>query len=182
MNKKYVGDISEELIISQLIKISESEEQKRLSAIARLDGRILEIQEQLRSEEWREPTKRKFRVWLYDFMTRRKELKFSRIGTFVLIKPLAKKYFTQKQTVLDDAANEGKDPLIDDMTTKVIETKVLMAQQLAKVVSIGTLDPKLTPYKAGDTVVYVPGSDKAFDLIKGTSIVYSHNILGIWNA
>jgi len=115
-------------------------------------------------------------------MSENKVSRFQPVGSFVLIKPLAKKYFTQKQTVLDEAANEGKDPLVDDMTTKVVETKVLMGQQLAKVVSIGTLDPKLTPYKEGDVVVYVPGSDKAFDLIKGTSIVYSHNILGIWQA
>jgi hypothetical protein len=108
--------------------------------------------------------------------------KFRPIGAFVLIKPLAKKYFTQKQTVLDEEANEGKDPMVDDMATKVVETKVLKAQQLAEVVSIGTLDPALTPYKVGDTIVYVPGSEKAFDLVKGTSIVYSHNILGVWQA
>lgn len=110
-----------------------------------------------------------------------KELRFKPVGSFVLIKPLAKKFFVQKQTVLDEAANEGKDPLVDEMVTKVQETKVLKGQQLAEVLSIGTLDPALTPYKIGDTIVYVVGSEKAFDLISGSSLIYSHNILGVWS-
>ena len=108
------------------------------------------------------------------------ELKFLPIGSFILIKPLGFKYVSQTQTVLDDEKNEGKNPIEDEMEVKTVVNKVKLQQQLAKVLSIGTLNPEITPYKVGDTIVYDLGSVRDFELIKGSKLIYSHNVLGVW--
>ena len=95
-----------------------------------------------------------------------------------MIEPLKTKYRTEKQVVLDDEKNEGKDPMKDDMETKVITKKVKLNHQLAKVLAIGDgiKEPRI---KVGDVVMYDVNSMRESDLIKGTGLITDHNILGV---
>jgi hypothetical protein len=110
------------------------------------------------------------------------ELKFKPVGNFVLIKPLALRGRTEDQVVLDDEANVGKNPVEDEMITKVVKNKINYKEQLAEVLSIGTLDPDKTPYKVGDIVVYPLNGTMELGLVKGQKLIYAHNILGVWIA
>jgi hypothetical protein len=106
---------------------------------------------------------------------------FTPVGNFVLIQPRKLITYTKTESVPDMEKNKGKGPeepyeFIDK------KTKVNRSQQLAEVLSIGTLDPDKTPYKVGDVVVYPLNSVMDFELIKGCKLVYAHNILGIWVA
>lgn len=99
-------------------------------------------------------------------------------GTLILIEPLPLKYKTQKQIVLDDEKNEGKDPLQDEMEVKEIKQKIRLNHQLGKVLAVGNgiVSPKV---KVGDIIMYDVNSMRESDLIKKTGLITDHNILGI---
>jgi hypothetical protein len=118
----------------------------------------------------------------------RKELAFRPVGNFVLIRPLKMKYDTVEQTVPVEQTrlvNQNNDENIGmgakgEYEFKTEKRKVNRAQQLAEVLSIGTLDADKTPFKPGDIIVYPLNGVLPFELIKGTKLIYAHNILGIW--
>jgi len=70
----------------------------------------------------------------------------------LLIKPLRMRTRTVENIVMDDEKNGDKDPLKDEMETKVIKEKAPWEVQLATVVAVNDADNTL--YKIGDTVVY----------------------------
>ena len=117
-----------------------------------------------------------------------KTLQFQPVGNFVLIKPLKMKYDTVEQAVPVEQVRLLKQN--DDATIgmgaegeyefKTEKRKVNRQQQLAEVLSIGTLDADKTPFKSGDTIVYPLNGVLPFELIKGAKLIYAHNILGIW--
>jgi hypothetical protein len=110
------------------------------------------------------------------------KIEFKPIGTMVLIRPLKIRYKTQKQFVPKTATPIGEvndDEKVEPTTVKAVKTKIKMNQQLAEVISIGTLDPEKTPYKAEDIIAYDYNSVREFDLISGTFLIAAHNILGI---
>lgn len=106
---------------------------------------------------------------------------FKPVGNFVLIKPMKMLTYTKVQSVPDMEKNAGKGPE-DEFEFKIEKTKVNKTQQLAEVLSIGTLDPDKTPFRVGDVVVYSLNATMDFELLKGTKLVYVHNILGIWES
>lgn len=103
---------------------------------------------------------------------------FEPYGLLILVEPLKTKYRTETQTVLDDEANEGKDPMKDEMEVKEVKNKVKLNHQLGKVISIGNglTNPKV---KVGDIIMYDINSMRESDLMKKAGFITDHNILGI---
>ena len=105
---------------------------------------------------------------------------FAPVGGLVLIKPLKFKYRTQKQVVPKSIPTEEEVKSDVEIETEVIKQKIKLQQQLAEVLSIGNLDPSKTAFKEGDIVVYDINMVRPFELISGTYVVATHNILGLW--
>ena len=68
----------------------------------------------------------------------------------ILIRPLRDKTYNQKQIVLDDEANKGKDPVKDEMETKTVNNKVAFEIQKAVVEHIPV--EIVVPYSEGETI------------------------------
>lgn len=95
----------------------------------------------------------------------------------LVIKPLKMRTRLVKNIVLDDEKNEGKDPLKDEVETKVVTERAPWEIQLATIVAVPE-DSEL--YKVGDTVVYSVKFVKEFDLFKGTFIVSNYDLYGTY--
>jgi hypothetical protein len=89
-----------------------------------------------------------------------------------LYKPRSRK---EKQTVLDDEKNKGKDPKKDIMALKVEETKVMYNIQTAEIVAISKLNKQ---YEVGDIVIVDYRKLKDFDLFKQVSAINTYDIMG----
>jgi len=83
---------------------------------------------------------------------------------------------TEKQTVMDDEKNKGKDPKKDIMALKTVETKVMYNVQTVKVLVI---DPLNGQHFAVDDIVLIDARKlKEFDLYKGVNICNIYDIIG----
>ena len=104
-------------------------------------------------------------------------LELQLLGGKVLLKPCAELKITVTETILDEEANEGKDPIVDVMITKEVEREVLTDIQAAEVIGIGT-DPMI-PCKVGQVVYYHIKSTVPFDHIQGSMLVKYYDLIAI---
>ena len=93
-----------------------------------------------------------------------------------LVKLYKARYRKEKQTVLDDEKNKGKDPKKDIMALKTVETKVMYNIQTVEIVNI---DPtNAGKFNVGDIVLIDYRKIKEFDLYKDVSSINVYDILG----
>lgn len=90
-----------------------------------------------------------------------------------LYKPRSKK---EKQTVLDDEKNKGKDPKKDIMALKTIEQKILLNIQTVEILAINKDNPN--GFEVGDIVLIDYRKVKDFDLYKDVNLVNVYDIIG----
>jgi hypothetical protein len=83
--------------------------------------------------------------------------------------------YTTEYTVMDTEANEGKDPLKDEMVTKVVKKKVKYNTQVAVVVSTPEGE---TSFAAGDEVLVDFRGCMALDCYKDLYILPKYNVIG----
>jgi hypothetical protein len=72
--KKYIDDIPEEVIINQLVKQADQEEQRRQWLIDKYNKQITEIERELGKNIWRDSVKRQYREYLGYYKEQRREL------------------------------------------------------------------------------------------------------------
>jgi hypothetical protein len=95
----------------------------------------------------------------------------------ILIRPLKDKTYSQKQVVLDDEKNKGKDPMKDEMETKVATTKV--AYEIQKAVVEYKPDNIEVPYDVGDTIYYHKNRQGVpFRWVKNTFLLKPYDVVG----
>lgn len=95
----------------------------------------------------------------------------------ILIRPLKDKTYNQKQVVLDDEANEGKDPVKDEMEIKTINNKVAFEVQKAIVEHVP--ENIETPYNLGDTIYYYKSRQGVpFRWVKNTFLLKPYDVIG----
>ena len=90
-----------------------------------------------------------------------------------LYKPRTRK---EKQTVLDEEKNKGKDPKKDIMALKTVEEKIMLNIQTVVILNIHP-DNRLK-YEVGDIVVLDYHKLKDFDLYKDVKVCQLYDILG----
>ena len=91
-----------------------------------------------------------------------------------LVKLYKPRYRKEKQTVLDDEKNKGKDPKKDIMALKIVETKVAYNVQTVEILAVG----KDQHFDVGDIVLIDIRKLKDFDLFKGVNSINLYDILG----
>jgi hypothetical protein len=91
-----------------------------------------------------------------------------------LVKLYKPRYRKEKQTVLDDEKNKGKDPKKDIMALKTVETKVAYNVQTVEILAIG----KDQHFEVGDIVLIDIRKLKDFDLFKSVNSINLYDILG----
>lgn len=95
----------------------------------------------------------------------------------LLIRPLKDKTYNQKQVVLDDEKNKDKDPMKDEMETKVATTKVAYEVQKAIVEYIP--DVIDVPYEVGNTVYFYKNRQGVpFRWVKNTFLLKPYDVIG----
>lgn len=97
------------------------------------------------------------------------------VAGLALVKLYKGRYRKEKQSVLDDEKNKGKDPKKDIMALKTIETKVMYNTQLVQIVAIGENGPK---FEVGDVVLLDWRKVKDFDLFKDIKAINVYDIIG----
>jgi hypothetical protein len=98
------------------------------------------------------------------------------IPDLTLVKLYKPRYRKEKQTVLDEEKNKGKDPKKDIMSLKTIENKVMYTHQTAEIVAINPTNR--AGYEVGDIVIVDYRKLKDFDMFKGISIALVYDIIG----
>lgn len=93
----------------------------------------------------------------------------------LLIKPFKYRSRTVTNIVLDDEKNKDKDPLKDEMETKVEKVKAPYEIQLAEVLSSGD-----NRYPMGSVIVYSIKFVREFDLFKNTFLISNHDVHGVY--
>ena len=95
-----------------------------------------------------------------------------------LVKLYKPRYRKEKQTVLDDEKNKGKDPKKDIMALKTVETKVMYNIQTVEIVSISDSGQGGNKFEVGDIVLLDWRKVKDFDLYKDVKSINVYDILG----
>ena len=93
-----------------------------------------------------------------------------------LVKLYKPRYRKEKQPVLDDEKNKGKDPKKDIMALKTVETKVAYNIQTVEILNIDPTNGQ--HYERGDVVLIDIRKLKDFDLFKGVNSINVYDILG----
>lgn len=104
-----------------------------------------------------------------------KEVDFTPVDKLVVTFDKFRTYSTE-YTVLDNDKNAGKDPLKDEMETKVVKKKVKYNHQVATILATPDNEEGLT---AGDTVLVDFRSCMALDGYQEIYIVAKYNVIGI---
>ena len=94
----------------------------------------------------------------------------------VLVHPLKLRTYTMTDRVLDEAANKGKNPMIDELKTVEKDVVINYTYQKAVVLNIAN---NVTNVKINDVIVYRISNLMEFDLIKGVSMLKSYEIVAI---
>jgi recombinational DNA repair protein RecR len=84
--------------------------------------------------------------------------------------------YNTEYTVLDNDKNAGKDPLKDEMETKVVKKKVKHNHQVATILAVPTTETGLT---AGDKILVDFRSCMELDGYQEIWIVAKYNVLGV---
>lgn len=93
-----------------------------------------------------------------------------------LVKLYKARYHKEKQTVLDDEKNKGKDPKKDIMALKTVETKVAYNIQTVEILAV---DPTNGQHlERGDIVLVDMRKFKEFDLFKDVHSINLYDVLG----
>lgn len=109
-----------------------------------------------------------------------REANFTPSSNRVILKCNKFATYKQSQRVLDDAKNEGKDPMNDQMETIIKTVDVKYGYQIMEIASL-PIDDK-SGYKVGDKVLVDFRAAKKFDLYKDLYWVWLMDIVGIINA
>ena len=102
------------------------------------------------------------------------------VAGIALVKLYKGRYRKEKQTVLDDEKNKGKDPKKDMMALKTVETKVMYNIQTVEIVAIDPTNPN--KYEVGDVVLLDYRKVKDFDLYKDVKSINVYDVLGKVNS
>jgi hypothetical protein len=95
-----------------------------------------------------------------------------------LVKLYKPRYRKEKQTVLDEEKNKGKDPKKDIMALKTIEQKVMLNIQTVELVSVNPASYQGNSFEVGDIVLIDWRKVKDFDLYKDVKSINVYDILG----
>jgi hypothetical protein len=98
------------------------------------------------------------------------------LGYKILVAPHKLRTYKEKQMVLDDEANKGKDPIKDEMVQKEEIRDLSYRYQKATVLRSGR-SPQDELFEVGEVIVYGIGDLIEFDLIKGISILPTHAVV-----
>ena len=109
-----------------------------------------------------------------------REANFTPSSNRVILKCNKFATYKQSQRVLDDAKNEGKDPMNDQMETIIKTVDVKYGYQIMEIASLPADDK--SGYKVGDKVLVDFRAAKKFDLYKDLYWVWLMDIVGIINA
>ena len=84
--------------------------------------------------------------------------------------------YNTEYTVLDKEKNEGRDPLKDEMETKVVKKKVKYNHQVARVIAVPEKEADMVP---GDSLLVDFRSCMEIDGYKDIFIVAKYNVIGV---
>ena len=93
----------------------------------------------------------------------------------LLIKPFKHRTRTVTTREMDDEKNEGKDPIKDEMETKMVKSKAPFEMQLGEVVASGD-----EAKAVGTVIVYSVKFVKEFDLFKGIFLMSNYDVMGTY--
>ena len=91
----------------------------------------------------------------------------------LLIKPLKQRVRMVETRELDHEKNKDKDPIKEEMETKLVKSKAPYEIQLAEVVNSGAPE-----YPIGSIIVYSIKFAKEFDLFKNTFLLSNYDAMG----
>jgi len=94
----------------------------------------------------------------------------------ILVTPLKLRSYTTTDTVLDEDANKGKNPMLDELKTKRKVLTINYAYQKAVVVNV---PGNITNIAVGDTIIYRLNNLQDFELVKGVSMLKAYEVVGI---
>jgi len=103
-----------------------------------------------------------------------KEVDFRPVDKLVITFDKYRTYSTE-YTVMDQEANAGKDPLKDEMVTKVVKKKVNYNHQVARIVEVPVGD---NTYSNGDLILVDLRACLAIDGYKDIFIIPKYNVFG----
>lgn len=92
----------------------------------------------------------------------------------LLVHPLELRSYETTDTVLDDEANKGKNPMLDELKTKVETVTINYKYQLAIVVA---KSDNVKDIEVGDKVVYKISNLIEFDLLPGVSMLKRYEVI-----
>jgi hypothetical protein len=84
--------------------------------------------------------------------------------------------YTTEYTVMDQEKNAGKDPLKDEMETKVVKKKVKFNHQVARIVEVPVDD---VTYSIGDSILVDVRACLQLDGYKELYILPKYNVIGV---
>ena len=94
----------------------------------------------------------------------------------LLIKPLRQRARMVETRELDHEKNADKDPIKEEMETKLVKSKAPYEIQLAEVLASGDVQ-----YPAGTIIVYSLRFAKEFDLFKNTFLLSNYDGMGTYD-
>lgn len=100
----------------------------------------------------------------------------SLVQGIALVKLYKPRFRKEKQPVLDNEKNKGKDPKKDIMALKTIETKVMYNIQAVKIMAVAADNG--VKVEVGDIVLMDYRKIKEFDLYKGIVSINLYDVLG----
>lgn len=92
----------------------------------------------------------------------------------LLVHPLELRSYSTTDTVLDDEANKGKNPMLDELQTKQETVTINYKYQLAIVVA---KSDNIKDLEVGDKVVYKISNLIEFDLIPNVSMLKRFEVI-----
>jgi hypothetical protein len=101
---------------------------------------------------------------------------FEMLDGRVLIHPLKLRTYEVEDSVKDDEANRGKNPMLEELKMKRKILTINYAYQEGVVLNVPA---NIINIKVGDRVVYRINNLQEFDLIKGVSMLKSFEIVAI---
>jgi hypothetical protein len=104
-----------------------------------------------------------------------KEVDFTPVDKLVVTFDKYRTYSTE-YTVMDTEKNAGKDPLVDEMETKVVKKKVNYNHQVATIMAVPANEEQ---YKVGDLILVDLRACLAIDGYKDIFIIPKYNVFGL---
>lgn len=101
---------------------------------------------------------------------------FKMLDDRLLVQPLPLRTYEETDTVLDDEANKGKNPMLEELQTK---QKVVTINYMYQEAVVLNVSENIKDIQIGDHVIYKVSNLTNFDMVEGVSMLRRYEVIAI---